>query len=566
MIVYAESSISQDNPASKIVRTRDVIRDVSTHEAFSMALKCVQECIRSHDGCIKPQAPVLPTRVIDCQYPMRPKLITTNYEKGEYLTLSYVWGEPQPHSTTTLNIALYHDFIDPACLPQTIQDAISTTNALGFRYLWADTLCIVQDSVEDKVREIAQMARIYTNAFLTIIAASSSKVSEGFLQKRADLLPPDVILPFMCPGNQTGTVHLFDPLRLQGLPPDPVGLRAWCLQESALSPRALVFSSYTLQYHCNAGITNVGGAVSPWTPETEKRFPKPFFEMSSTEALPAVMEDKEWYELRKKWWRNLTDYTHRSVTNPADKLVALAGVAQQCQRIYCTQYLAGLWEDALLKDLLWSSSHRTEPPRPETYRAPSWSWAAIDGPVGDIDGYTTRSKCIQTCAQVIRCEVVPSKEELPFGEIHSGTLVLRARIVEARLSMSETEPSRGRVYIPWMAYHRLLRRGKDSRAWSTRLVELLSPKVFIGDAKMDSSDDYHSWKVWVLVIWTNAEFSGAEGLLLVPVGLSSSAGCMQYRRVGHYQQRYPNGGVLDCPDFRWLGWLSGAPEVDIEVI
>jgi hypothetical protein len=446
-------------------------------------------------------------------------------------------------------------------------DAIVTTHALGFRYLWADTLCIIQNSAEDKVREIAQMARIYTDAFLTIFAASSSKVSEGFLQTRAELLSPDVIIPFLCPGNKLGTAYLVDPLRLQELPRDPVGLRAWCLQESILSPRALVFASYTLQYHCNAGITNVGGAISPWTPETGKRFPRSFFDISPAENSPLATNDTEWYELRKKWWSNLADYTHRSVTNPADKLVALSGVAQQCQSVYQTRYLAGLWEDTFLKDLLWSTGPLIPPcRRPEKYRAPSWSWAAIDGPIRDFDGYTTRSKCVRTRTQVVKCEVVPSRAEFPFGEVNTGILVLRTRIVEARLSLSETRPGIGRVYIPWVMYHRLLARAQDQRPMPTRLIELCTPKAFIGDAKMDSSDDYCVWKVWVVVIWTNAEFSGASGLLLVPAGSSLSSGRVQYRRVGYYERHHFNGGDPDHSDFRWLSWLSGAPEVEIEVV
>ncbi|KAK0614435.1 hypothetical protein B0T14DRAFT_570370 [Immersiella caudata] len=64
-------------------------------------------------------------------------------------------------------------------LPQTIQDAIHVTKSLGFRHLWVDTLCIMQDDVVDKEMQIAAMSLIYGSAFLTITAASSSSVRGG---------------------------------------------------------------------------------------------------------------------------------------------------------------------------------------------------------------------------------------------------------------------------------------------------------------------------------------------------------------------------------------------------
>ncbi|KAF2179039.1 heterokaryon incompatibility, partial [Zopfia rhizophila CBS 207.26] len=58
-------------------------------------------------------------------------------------------------------------------LPQTIQDAISCARKLDLSYLWADSLCIVQDSPEDKAREIAQMGEVHWNTYATILATSA---------------------------------------------------------------------------------------------------------------------------------------------------------------------------------------------------------------------------------------------------------------------------------------------------------------------------------------------------------------------------------------------------------
>lgn len=94
--------------------------------------------------------------------------------------------------------------IDPATLPQTIRNAIYVTHEHGMQYLWADTLCTVQDSDEDKRRELARMHRIYRDAHLTIIASNARKVSESFLQVRSDTAMRDVVLPFVCPPARGG--------------------------------------------------------------------------------------------------------------------------------------------------------------------------------------------------------------------------------------------------------------------------------------------------------------------------------------------------------------------------
>jgi hypothetical protein len=66
-------------------------------------------------------------------------------------------------------------------LPATIIDAIRLAQTLSISYLWIDSLCIVQNSEEDKVREIATMDRVYKNSWVTISAARASTCLDGFL-------------------------------------------------------------------------------------------------------------------------------------------------------------------------------------------------------------------------------------------------------------------------------------------------------------------------------------------------------------------------------------------------
>lgn len=64
-------------------------------------------------------------------------------------------------------------------LPVTIQDAIALTKELGERYLWVDSLCIVQDNVENKEANIANMGKVYAGATITLVAATGSHANAG---------------------------------------------------------------------------------------------------------------------------------------------------------------------------------------------------------------------------------------------------------------------------------------------------------------------------------------------------------------------------------------------------
>ncbi|KAF8161872.1 hypothetical protein BJ912DRAFT_935747 [Pholiota molesta] len=89
------------------------------------------------------------------------KKLRTNLRKFAIDTPGCLVQEEAPQKTTSSNIATYVPDGINVPLPQTIADAILVANKLGLRYLWVDALCIIQDSAEDKVRELGAMAHIY---------------------------------------------------------------------------------------------------------------------------------------------------------------------------------------------------------------------------------------------------------------------------------------------------------------------------------------------------------------------------------------------------------------------
>jgi hypothetical protein len=104
---------------------------------------------------------------------------------GRYLALSYVWGNVQSmqaHRSTIKHLKTPGSlWLAQSQLPAVILDAMQLTADIGERYLWVDSLCIVQDDLETKQAAINKMNLVYGNAFVTIIAATGDDASTGLL-------------------------------------------------------------------------------------------------------------------------------------------------------------------------------------------------------------------------------------------------------------------------------------------------------------------------------------------------------------------------------------------------
>jgi hypothetical protein len=86
--------------------------------------------------------------------------------------------------------------------------------------------------------------------------------------------------------------------------------------------------------------------------------------------------------LHEHWGAIISDYSGRKLTNLNDKLIAISAVAKEFERVMNDEYLAGLWRSRFAACLNWEwiGSVYKEDQLPE-YRAPSWSWASVEGKV-----------------------------------------------------------------------------------------------------------------------------------------------------------------------------------------
>lgn len=148
---------------------------------FEMISTWIKDCQDNHSACKSTTScGTLPTRVIDVGSPdgrTEPRLYETSGEPGDYIALSHCWGGAQPLRTTKETICSLKTCIPWAELPNTFQDAIKVTRGLGIRYLWIDSLCIIQDDAQDWEREAANMAVIFEAAYLTIAATAATNGS-----------------------------------------------------------------------------------------------------------------------------------------------------------------------------------------------------------------------------------------------------------------------------------------------------------------------------------------------------------------------------------------------------
>lgn len=170
-----------------------------------------------------------------------------------YVALSYVWGYiAQP----TLTKAVLETWTSDGQLgdvevPRTIRDAIQLVRMIGYRYIWVDALCIVQDDAASRHGQISQMHEIYRHADVTIVAADGDSCSEGLpgvtLAKDRVYKHRRYELPGMCFMKvPSSTKH--------GIEMSPWRTRGWTFQEELCSRRTLVLLPELMFFSCASAV------------------------------------------------------------------------------------------------------------------------------------------------------------------------------------------------------------------------------------------------------------------------------------------------------------------------
>jgi hypothetical protein len=299
-------------------------------------------------------------------------------------------------------------------VPQTFQDAISFASRLGYKYVWIDSLCIVQDSVEDWRSEGSKMAQIYSGADFTIAATASNRPSEGCFRQTTDRPTNIYSYPDTNGSMQDVCVRSCINHYAWGYSEYPLLRRGWTLQECLLSRRIVHFTAEEMFWACRT--VNECECSFWWDLPS-----LPFKNLRSPKYLTAARSSGE-AEYTDLWHAIVGEYSSSSLTYETDCFPALQGIGKQLYQLKKSAYVAGLWENSIIHDLLWYSDHKDKSCRPQKWRAPSWSWASV---IGRVTWPNWSSACTLLSTYVTK-EILPAGAD-EFGELLSAKITLRGR-------------------------------------------------------------------------------------------------------------------------------------------
>lgn len=171
------------------------------------------------------------------------------------MTLSHCWGELHFIQLLEDNLSEMMMEISLSDLPKTFQDAVKITRELGFRFLWIDSLCIIQDSRVDWEEESISMGNIYKNAIFNIAATSAENANAGCCFPRQHIVSRHCVISFDAPLDQDFNTNRFIIMEgydwIDSIVFSPLNTRAWVVQEQFLSPRILHFAKDQVFWECN---------------------------------------------------------------------------------------------------------------------------------------------------------------------------------------------------------------------------------------------------------------------------------------------------------------------------
>jgi hypothetical protein len=184
---------------------------------LKVAQHWLQTCLSNHPNCHAFHHSTVtdirqrPTRVLEVTLNTVRLRCNMARQSFDYLALSHMWGKVEQLKLTTSILKSFQADVPFNHLSPIYKEAVRVTRALGYRYLWIDSLCIVQDSAEDWEYEASRMAIVYGNAVcnLAYLFPSDSQVHQ---REDPRLLNPCILRPGN--GGKDKTVYIQHSLAL----------------------------------------------------------------------------------------------------------------------------------------------------------------------------------------------------------------------------------------------------------------------------------------------------------------------------------------------------------------
>lgn len=463
-----------------------------------------------------------------------------------YAALSHCWGEgSRPPKTETFSMSHRLQEIPLHSMPRTYRDAIMLTRSLHIRYLWIDSLCIIQDDKADWERESAVMFDVYRNAHITLCALVNS-CDDGFLSQ----VRQEVEIPFRSSLNPQccGTLSLREVWPHDSLARwhDRVNdwkrqfsfcewnNRGWTFQELLFSPRKLICGLQQFHYDCDTMHCSEDDTIQT------RNYVESMVHSLNSFGVPKLYKD---------WYATLPQYVDRSLTFAQDRLPAVSSLAAAFAERTKDRFIAGIWEADLPRGLWWESSVQSpQDPHsltdlikrltnPEVFVAPSWSWACLQ----------TYKEWRQWVTYVSRFQLIEAHTQVDgdnqFGRVAKAHLIIIGKLLHIQdFSLRDsgiwgdyTVTSSGSFIANWRLDWALtdeeladgLTRERNGPIEKVRIFMLLICSIpAVEDVGEPTLEDFNKWCT---------DRSKVPGELQVGLVLCSLAGKDEYMRIGRFE-------------------------------
>ena len=452
----------------------------------------IDACRHRHQLCMTPQPVHRPKRLLKCLSDGSVRLETqSTTQPCGYIALSYCWGAKNDvMKTTEETLERHQSGIPDTNLPQLFQEVVALARGLKTD-LWIDSLCIIQDSQEDKEEEMKHMSDIYSGALVVVVTAQAES-------------PLDSLLSVEPQPGQSDTWRTASLIRYEEMDLDvkfrkrlntshrsfsqdathntPIAKRAWCFQEKLLASRCLVFQHDEVVWECRSCcLCECSGAQeklydrsTSGKPYQQQLLPlaehdtlsafaqlpftehEPFFDGTLTAFAQLPFAEHEPFQLDGPlkyfadaeaaysfWESAVKNYSARTLTFQTDRLPAISAVASIIADATGDRYLAGLWRNDLLAGLAWVAARYPETATHQEYIAPTWSWASRPLKVWYPDRRTRHSRGADLEASVLdawtHVKDFGRSGRLygPMSEVTDGAIVLSGVHCDVEMTISE---------------------------------------------------------------------------------------------------------------------------------
>ncbi|GFF91017.1 hypothetical protein IFM47457_08693 [Aspergillus lentulus] len=396
----------------EVDRVRRIPLDLRDEKCFSLIQAWTAECA-AHSICSKPLPVKLPENIIEIptDSAFAPRLCSSNGRSGSYVILSYCSGDIESSIQREAGNIDFLAPLDVPSLPKTLTDAIEIARKLGYQYLWTRTLCT---SREQWGNDPARIAAIYGQAALMLSAEVADNAGSGIFHDRRVFYSPAL-------GRNKDKYLRQRLLRwTSDIEESPLAGQGWEIVERMLAPRVLDVTRRQLTWECSSGYQfEASGIVDKKTGSgrIRQRYVKGAVQPYIDRFLQGQVKEAG------------------GVGDEVDisKEVARLEAWHRCVDAFSKGISREFWSNDIAFGLGWSRPYGVLRPATE-YRAPSWSWASIDGTVSShalawpqdlMQGHAKNSSWLNKYQpRLVSHHITPADPQCPYGHVLDRSCIL----------------------------------------------------------------------------------------------------------------------------------------------